>query len=268
MWLRVEHVTRFSYDSPVREAYTELRLKPADAGGQRCSSFTLVTEPRGASIHEYVDRFGNSVQHFDVLAPHSALTVRVRSEVWTPERFDPLRAEPSLVDRWDFLHPTRYVSSEGEIGRLATTADEGEDVAATAWSLLRAVQGAMTYERGSTHVHTHAEEALADGRGVCQDFAHVLIGLCRARGIPARYVSGYLLDPAGNGDRSASHAWVDVLDPTRGWVSLDPTHDTEQTDHYIRVGVGRDYADVAPTRGVYTGNAVEELEVSVEIVEL
>ena len=132
MWLRVEHETRFAYDSPIREAYTELRLKPADAGGQRCSSFTLTTEPRGASIHEYTDRFGNSVQHFDVLAPHSALAVHVRSEVWTPERFEPPRAEPSLIDRWDFLHGTRYVSTEGEIGRLAASAAGEDGVVATA----------------------------------------------------------------------------------------------------------------------------------------
>ncbi len=116
----------------------------------------------------------------------------------------------------------------------------------------------MTYERGTTNVHTRADEALADGRGVCQDFAHVLIGLCRAHGVPARYVSGYLFDPQGNGngDSAASHAWVDVYDEGRGWRSLDPTHDTEQTERYVRVGVGRDYADVPPTRGVYRGTAV------------
>jgi transglutaminase-like putative cysteine protease len=267
MWLRVEHATRFSYDEPVREAYTEIRLRPVDAGGQRCSSFALTTEPRGAAVHEYVDRFGSSVQHFDVLAPHSALTVHVRSDVWTPERFD-AEGEPSLVDRWDFLRGTRYVGLDGAIAELAASVPPADDVLEGAWALLRAVRGAMTYARGSTHVHTRADEALADRRGVCQDFAHVFIGVCRARDIPARYVSGYLLDPNGDGERAASHAWADVLVPGRGWVSLDPTHDTEQTDHYIRVGVGRDYADVAPTRGVYKGNATEELDVTVEITEL
>ena len=128
----------------------------------------------------------------------------------------------------------------------------------------------MTYERGSTDVHTRADEALADGRGVCQDFAHVLLGACRAHGVAARYVSGYLFDPNGNGgdDHTASHAWVDVHEEGRGWLSLDPTHDTEQTERYVRVGVGRDYADVPPTRGVYRGSAVEGLDVSVVIREL
>ena len=134
---------------------------------------------------------------------------------------------------------------------------------------MTAVRGRMKYETGSTHVRTLADEALSAGHGVCQDFAHVLIGVCRLHGIPARYVSGYLYDPraSGNGN-SASHAWVDVWEPERGWVSLDPTHDREQTDRYVRVGVGRDYADVPPTRGVYKGKAKEELEVAVRIREL
>ena len=125
----------------------------------------------------------------------------------------------------------------------------------------------MTYERGTTNVHTRADEALADGRGVCQDFAHVLIGACRVHGVPARYVSGYLFDPNGNGE-GASHAWMDVYDEQGGWLSLDPTHDREQTERYIRVGVGRDYADVPPTRGVYRGKADESLDVSVVVSAL
>jgi transglutaminase-like putative cysteine protease len=114
-------------------------------------------------------------------------------------------------------------------------------------------------------VHTTAGEALADGRGVCQDFAHVMIGACRARGVPARYVSGYLHDTRANGD-GESHAWVDVH-VGNTWLSLDPTHDTAQTEHYVRVGVGRDYADVPPSRGVYRGTATETLEVAVTIRE-
>ena len=128
------------------------------------------------------------------------------------------------------------------------------------------VRGRMKYETGATHVRTLADEALSAGHGVCQDFAHVLIGVCRLHGIPARYVSGYLYDPkATENGSSASHAWVDIWDSERGWVSLDPTHDREQTDRYVRVGVGRDYADVPPTRGVYKGKAKEQLEVAVRI---
>jgi len=263
MWLTVEHVTRFAYDAPIVEAYTELRLKPQHGDGQRCSSFALTTEPRGTAIDEYRDRFGNAVHHFDVLESHDRLGAVARSEVWTPDRFVADEEAPSLLDRWDFLQPTRYVPLDGAIAELAAEVDgrAGDD---EHLRLMHAVRGSMTYERGSTHVHTRGDEALAAGRGVCQDFAHVLLGLCRVHGIPARYVSGYLFDPEAGDDGSASHAWVDVL-TSDGWVSLDPTHDREQTEHYVRVGVGRDYADVPPTRGVYKGTAAETLEVSVTI---
>jgi transglutaminase-like putative cysteine protease len=269
MWLSVRHVTRLTYDAPIVDAHTELRLKPAHRDGQRCSSFTVKTDPRGAAVDEYQDRFGTSVHHFDLIEPHSALEVTVESEVWTPERYEGA-GSPTLLELWDFRQPTRYVPLDGAIAELGNSVDPTEDARATALALMERVRGSMTYERGTTDVHTRADEALADGRGVCQDFAHVLIGACRARGVPARYVSGYLVDPNGNGsgDHSASHAWVDVHDEARGWLSLDPTHDTEQTDHYVRVGVGRDYADVPPTRGVYRGTAAEKLEVEVVIREL
>ena len=264
MWLTVEHVTNFAYDDPIVEAYTELRLKPEHGDGQRCSSFLLSTEPRGDAVDEYRDRFGNTVHHFDVLEPHDRLRVVARSEVWTPDRFGPDEPEPSLLDRWDFLQPTRYVPLDGTIGELATEVEQGGDERETAFRLMGAVRGSMSYESGSTNVLTRADEALADGRGVCQDFAHVFLGLCRLHGFAARYVSGYLFDPGADTEASESHAWVDVLSSS-GWISLDPTHDREQTFHYVRVGVGRDYADVPPTRGVYRGSAIEQLDVHVRI---
>lgn len=267
MWLIVEHTTRLSYDAPVNEAYTEIRLKPAHRDGQRCSSFSLTTEPRGTVVSEYVDRFGNVVHHFDVLEPHDRLGVAVRSEVWTPDVFVADTSELSPLERWDFLHDTRYIQLDRGIGALAAEVRRGGRARETALDAMRVVRAAMTYERGSTHVHTTAEEALADGRGVCQDFAHVTIGVCRALQLPARYVSGYLYDPRRNGSESESHAWVDVLDETTGWFSFDPTHDREQTERYVRVGVGRDYADVAPTRGIYKGPAEETLEVAVTVRE-
>lgn len=269
MWLSVEHVTRLAYDGPIHEAYTEIRLKPAHRDGQRCSSFTVSTEPRGVSIADYRDRFGNTVHHFDVLESHVALEITARSEVWTPERFVDDEASPSLLDRWDLLRPSRYVPLEGPVAELAARVTGDGPTIATALELMAAVRGRMRYETGATHVQTVADEALAAGHGVCQDFAHVMVGVCRVHQIPTRYVSGYLFDVHADGDAdSASHAWVDVWDPNRGWVSLDPTHDREQTDHYVRVGVGRDYADVPPTRGVYKGKASEDLEVSVRISEL
>ena len=266
MWLSVRHVTRLTYDAPIVDAHTELRLKPAHGEGQRCSSFTVRTDPRGTTVDEYVDRFGTSVHHFDVLEPHTALEVVVASEVSTASKYASERA-PTVLELWDYVQPTRYVPLDGAIDELAGGHEPRADAWDTAIALMSRVRESMTYEPGSTDVHTRADEALADGRGVCQDFAHVLLGVCRIHGVPARYVSGYLFDPNGNGDadRTASHAWVDVFEAERGWLSLDPTHDAEQTERYVRVGVGRDYADVPPTRGVYRGSAAEELDVSVVI---
>mgnify|MGYP001079352464 CR=1 FL=1 len=115
------------------------------------------------------------------------------------------------------------------IAELAASASGTGMPAETGAALMHAVRTALTYERGTTNVHTTAAEALAEGRGVCQDFAHVMIGACRAAGIPARYVSGYLYDPA-HGELGESHAWVDVHVGEAGWLSLDPTHDTGPTD--------------------------------------
>ena len=266
MWLTIEHTTRLTYDAPIAEAYSELRLKPIHDDGQRCSAFTITTEPRNLPISEYSDRFGNVVHHFDILEPHDKLVLGVRSEVWTPSIFLDA-ATVSEVDRWDFLTSPAVSPSTAQSRSSRRRSHRRPRRSETAVRLLARVREAMTYEVGSTNVHTRADEALADGRGVCQDFAHVLIGLCRVHAIPARYVSGYLYDPSLDGEHEASHAWVDVLDPDRGWVSLDPTHDREQTDHYVRIGVGRDYVDVPPTRGVYKGPGIETLEVSVHITE-
>ena len=139
----------------------------------------------------------------------------------------------------------------------------------TAHRLMEAVFRSMKYERGATDVHTTAIEALSLGRGVCQDFAHLMLAVCRCVKIPARYVSGYIHDPKFDSTETnaASHAWVDVFTPERGWVSLDPTHVCEQTDRYVRVAVGRDYADVPPTRGIYKGKAKESLSVDVMVTE-
>ncbi len=210
MWLSLEHVTRFSYDAPISDAYTELRLKPAHRDGQRCSSFSLLPEPRGATVAEYVDRFGNTVHHFDVLEQHERITVTARSEVWTAPRFvDTARLSP--LDRFDLLAPSRYVPLDDRLAELAASVPASADPVETAGALMHAVRAAMTYERGTTNVHTTAAEALAEGTGVCQDFSHVMIGACRAHGIPTRYVSGYLYDPAHDG-AGESHSWVDVHD--------------------------------------------------------
>lgn len=265
MRLRVTHDTTFSYDAPVIEAYMEMRLRPLDAGGQRCESFRIGTDPAG-EVLGYVDRFGNIVRHFDTIAPHDRLVVSTRTEVSTPVAFVDPQRELSPLDHYDYLQPTAYAPSSPAIRALARGCVVPGDGVATAGAVMAAVHSALAYAPGSTTVKTTAAEALADGRGVCQDFAHLMIAACRELGLPARYVSGYVLSPR-RGDTAASHAWCDVFIAGRGWVSLDPTHAAAQTDHYVRVAVGRDYADAPPTRGVFKGAGEETMKVDVRVEE-
>lgn len=261
MWLGVEHTTVFVYDEPIAEAYTELRLRPQDDGGQRCSSFRLTAEPSDIAVHHYTDPFGNAVHHFDVLEPHDRLTLTATSDVFAPEAFAVVGRPLTLLEQHDYLSPTSYVPSlDGRMSEI-----ESGEVFERATALMGSIFRRLVYERGVTDVRTTADEVIALGRGVCQDFAHVLIAACRSAGIPARYVSGYLYDAETEAGHAASHAWVDVFDPDRAWLSLDPTHNRWQNDHYVRVAVGRDYADVPPTRGVYRGTASESLEVGVRV---
>lgn len=264
MRLRIEHTTTFLYDHPISEAYTEMRLKPLEADGQRCLNFTLVTEPRD-EVHQYADRFGNDVRHFDVIQPHQKLMAAAVSEVLTPATFTSEAVRLSVLDEFDYLMGTDYAPLTTELAGFAATHAVAGDPAATIIALMRAIYNGLQYEKGATDVYTTADKALALGRGVCQDFAHILLAACRSQGIPARYVSGYLYN---NERDAASHAWVDAYAPGRGWLSLDPTHNCEQTDHYVRVAVGRDYADVPPTRGIFKGKAKETMQVEVKVTAL
>jgi transglutaminase-like putative cysteine protease len=270
MRLRIEHTTSFSYDDPISEAYTELRLHPLDTVSQRCLSFKLLTEPRGEVMH-YRDRFGNLVHHFDALESHELVVVRATSEVVTEDCFFDDQRELSPLDEFDYLAATTYAPHDEAILEFVAPHIVGDDSNATALQLMNALYTSMKYERGATDVRTTALEALSLGRGVCQDFAHVMLAASRCAKIPARYVSGYLhsVNADSNGAaNAASHAWVDVFTNERGWVSLDPTHGYEQTNNYVRVAVGRDYADVPPTRGVFKGKAKENLSVNVKVTAI
>lgn len=264
MLIRVEHTTTFEYSALISEAYTELRLRPLSAGGQQCTFFRLVTDPPGIVIRHYRDRLGNDVQHLEVLEDHDRISLTAVSEVSTPTSFAEAPREPSPLEAYDYLAPTEYAPFSDALLDLAAAADgEGAEVE-RAFAVVRELRSRLVYERGHTDVMTRADAALELGRGVCQDFAHVLLAACRRAGIPSRYVSGYLYEPLEERDLEM-HAWVDVLDAERGWISIDPTHDREQTEAYVRVAVGRDYGDVPPTRGVYKGAAEETLRVAVRM---
>ena len=263
MRLRITHTTTFEYDLPVIEAYMEMRLRPLDAGGQRCESFRMVTVPAG-EVLGYRDRFGNTVRHFDTIAPHERLVVSAWSDVSTNDVFVDPEQDLSPLDSFDYLQPTACAPLDGAVRDFARGHLVPGDGVATARAVMAGVHAALAYAPGSTTVKTTAAEALAQGRGVCQDFAHLMIAACRALGLPARYVSGYVFAPS-RGSAAASHAWVDVFVPGHGWLSLDPTHAAAQNGSYVRLAVGRDYADVPPTRGIYKGTSGEAMTVDVQV---
>ena len=278
----IRHVTRFAYASPVSESLMEVRMQPRSEGAQRCLRFELGIAPRGRVLG-YRDYLGNSIHHFDVPARHSTLTVTARAHVQIdllpplPEAlpgsaWDQVDAWAAGGEHFDFRHPSRFaVWNEPLLGyaaELGPAAARAQDPLTTVRQIMAAISADFEYVPRSTRVDSPIDEALAARQGVCQDFAHVMIAITRRVGLPARYVSGYIAREAADRDglvASATHAWVEVRFPELGWVGFDPTNSTDAGARHIRVAVGRDYADVPPTRGVFKGNAASQLSVSVDV---
>lgn len=283
MFLEIRHVTQYQYAAPVRESVMELRLQPQKGGRQRLVSFDLELDPP-AKLFSYVDAFGNAVYHFDQPKPHERLTIVSKAAVETeptPElpqaldmgEWDRLKSEFVKGEWFDFLHPHGFAESSPALDAFVRT--HGLDGARlrdplTAVRRLSAtLYEALGYDKGVTEADSPIDHALEAGRGVCQDFAHIMIAVCRAWGLPARYVSGYLFtDRSRGGDRSdpdATHAWVEVFLPSLRWVGFDPTNNTLAGERHVVAAIGRDYGDVPPSRGVYKGEADSELAVAVSV---
>ena len=267
------HRTHYVYATPVRDSFNEVRLEPPSSAGQTLESFLLRVLP-AVRLNRYSDFYSNWVHHFEIPEAHLYLLIESRTRVKT-HPLPPLAedAEPCPLEKLgrvqgiehchDFLQSSRYVGIEVEPWRLAVDATTGQtDVWQSALVLMRFVHGFLKYEPSATHAHTHMHDVIAQRRGVCQDYAHLLIGLCRSIKIPARYVSGYLATETA----SASHAWVEVFVPTAGWLGLDPTHNCQIGETYVKIGVGRDYGDVPPVAGHYRGTLNRKMEVQVKIV--
>jgi transglutaminase-like putative cysteine protease len=266
------HRTQYTYTSPARNSFNDVRLEPPSTPEQTVESFSLHVQPE-ARLNRYTDFYSNLVHHFEIPAAHSSLLMESRVTVDThwPEPVDaavhlcPLDKLDDTLDAercFDFLQSSRYVELEVDAWRLALDATEGRtDVWSAALELLRFTHEFLKYEPNSTHVHTRMNEVIAQKRGVCQDFAHLLIGLCRSVRIPARYVSGYLATETA----SATQAWVEIYIPGRGWRALDPTHHRQIDGTYVKIGHGRDYADVAPVSGNYHGTLQRRMDVEVKI---
>lgn len=268
----ITHRTHYTYVSPVHSSVNELRLRPISNEQQTVESFELRTSPQ-SRVGVYHDFYSNDVHHFEIAGPHSELTIESRLLVTTHKLPGlPLDARPASCSQlkgvinvgrcYDFSVASRFVDTDPETWRLAVDAANGEDdVWQCSLRLMDFVKNHVSYKSNSTQVHAHMREVLAERRGVCQDFAHVLLGLCRTIKIPALYVSGYLATET----TSATHAWVEVFVPGSGWQPLDPTHNRQPDETYVKIAVGRDYADVPPVRGTYKGATERTLMVEVKV---
>jgi len=264
MRLEVVHETRYRYTGPIAETVMELRLQPMDGNGQRRLKFNLEVSS-GIEPRTYRDGFGNDVHYFNLVRPHTGLSVTSTSVVETGLPVDSDSGEVLVQDFLRFRSPVQDVPGVRELASRQPIADpeSAPDVELALDNLTLAISREFAYDRAVTNVYSSVEDVLSLRAGVCQDFAHLFIAAARAMGVPARYVSGYIHDPRGRGVTGASHAWGEAWVPGKGWVGYDATHPVRIGEHHVRIAVGRDYSDAAPTRGVYVGSARGTMNVRV-----
>jgi transglutaminase-like putative cysteine protease len=285
MQYAIHHITHFEYEAPISEGIMEVRGCPRTDALQQCYSFELSSTPH-AQLFSYQDFMGNMVHHFDIPSPHDELKLESRALV---EVRDPPTIPQSLpAAAWDELDrlydqgehlemtmPSAFARPEPLLEELREECGmiRRDDPLSLLRELNASLYRCFEYSPRSTHARSPISDALKLRSGVCQDFAHIFIAIVRELRIPCRYVSGYLFHRAatnGTGDRSAadgSHAWAEAFLPELGWLGFDPTNNILAEDRHVRVALGRDYADVPPTRGVFKGNARSRLHVGVSVAE-
>ena len=289
MLLHVLHETAYDYAPPVRTAQHMAHLKPATTPGQQLLRHHLTIAPAPARCSEWIDVYGNTRSFFSLQFSHEALRVQAESLVATSAQPEPADGMPweQAVERMRYHRATRYdpaaefAFTSPYVPRDAAFANyagpsftPGRPLLQAARDLMRRIHADFEYATSATDVNTPALQALALRKGVCQDLAHVMLGCLRSLGLPARYVSGYLLTEPPPGQprlvgSDASHAWVSVYLPAAQgpglWLDLDPTNDRSAGEDYVTLAVGRDYADVSPIRGVIHGGAHHTLRVAVTV---
>jgi transglutaminase-like putative cysteine protease len=281
MYYSIRHLTKFLYSNQVSESVMETRMHPRSDHNQRCLTFHLSVSPR-CRVFSYRDHLANHVHHFDIPGMHGQLVIVAESLV----EVQPAAQVPASLatdawadldeivergDYWEMLLPNEFTAATPALDALATELDvrRRDDPLVVLHELNQQVYEHFDYKPKSTQVDSPIDLALGTKAGVCQDFAHIMIALVRSKlRIPCRYVSGYLFHSENDTDRSissATHAWIEALIPALGWVGFDPTNWLVAGDRHIRTAIGRDYADVPPTHGIFRGRAASELTVAVRV---
>jgi transglutaminase-like putative cysteine protease len=281
--LDIRYRTEFLYDEQVSESHNELRACPADDARQRVLDYKVLISPTG-ELQSFRDYYGTRVDTFGVRSPHERLVVVAESTVETgppvaptPSSIKAVR-EAGRTTRFEYLGRTRHTAWDAEIATDALDATRNlDDCVEIACALQERVRSRVSYGPGHTTIGTPVTEVWSVGIGVCQDYSHLLAAMCRAIGLPARYVSGYLFttdDAAGTGIEDGSvdevevqtHAWVEVGVSPDSWFALDPTNGREVGVDHVKIGHGRDYDDVGPLHGCFSGpTATPMLDAAVDI---
>ena len=282
MTFNIVHTTAYEYSAPAIESFTELRVRPRTSNLQVIHRHLTETTPR-AALEEFTDYYGNTVECLSVPYRHRLLSVTSRSTVETLAHKDALSGLDLSVseavrlnwpDRrylFDFLMPSMHAPITPELEALSKELlPSSGSFAELIQELNRYIYKNFTYMPGVTDVRTPLVDVLKKRQGVCQDFAHLMIAIIRCAGLPARYVSGYIeTEPVdevtGLAGATASHAWVEVYLPSGLWLGIDPTNDILEGERHVQIGVGRDYHDVSPLRGVFKGAERQQLSVVVTV---
>jgi transglutaminase-like putative cysteine protease len=281
MYYSIRHLTKFLYSSAVSESMMETRMHPRSDQNQRCLTFHLSVSPR-CRVFSYRDHLANQVHHFDIPGMHGQLVIVAESLVevqpapqvpafLAPGAWADLDAMVERGDYWEMLLPSEFAAPTQALDDLAKELDvrRRDDPLMVLHRLNQQMYEYFDYKPNSTKVDSLIDLALSTKAGVCQDFAHIMITLVRSKlRIPCRYVSGYLFHGESDMDRSvstATHAWIEALVPHLGWVGFDPTNWLVAGERHIRTAIGRDYADVPPTHGIFRGRADSELTVAVRV---
>ena len=296
MLLHVRHETLYHYTPAVENAQHAVHLRPGHSPGQTVLQHALQISPKPEQQHELIDGYGNSKLFFSLQSSHEQLQVIADSVVQTQPRAPQpealawervreafrYRAGAAYNSAWEFAFASPYVPRHEAFADFAKPSfAPGRPLLEAAHDLMSRIHSAMTYDGDSTDVDTPALAALQQRKGVCQDFAHIMVACCRAMGLPARYVSGYLLtQPAAGQPRligcDASHAWASVYCPsspdqasqTVQWFDFDPTNNRAPGEDYVTLATGRDFLDVSPLRGVIRGGAQHTLDVAVTVTPM
>jgi transglutaminase-like putative cysteine protease len=278
----IAYRTSIHYDDVVRGSQNEVRACPASDDHQQLVAYRVITHP-ASSVLAYHDYWGTRVDTFGIREPHVSLEINAEASVETMPR--PLvTVSPRVADLSDrlfrdrfaeHLSPSMHTEWNGDVLAAAEriAAVTGDDVVGIVLALHRFVHTSLRYTPGATYIGVDVNEVLAKAKGVCQDYAHLAVALCRSIGIPARYVSGYFFassdatgaDVDGDEVQVQTHAWFEAAIPGWGWLALDPTNAQQVGQRHITIGHGRDYDDVPPVRGIYSGGGRPNTDAIVEI---